>query len=229
MTNDTIMVFEDYKDEVVVIEHIGIDDSYDDYLLRNAHAYTGIKNLPAKNAVDFSQAYAFVDSGRWMWQCLACGAGIVVDIDRESGMVSPSICPACLYQGWVEVIIPPNRVEIEKELLQQPGHRSKTYFRNWEFGWDMDHLRYRTSRAKEQVKSGIPNPRGASIGATRLWSVGEVLTASNKNTFERQVLRDLAGRNGPIGPYESSYYFVQRGTNAQRNAFTAETWHDAVQ
>ena len=220
MSNDTIMAFEDYKEDIVASENIKRTDSYEDYLLRNAHAYTGIKNLPIKNAGNFPQMYAFVDSGRWMWHCLACDAGIVVDINRSTGAASVSICPACLYQGWVEVVLPINRAEIEAELLQQPGFRGKTAFRNWQLNWDMQHLRYRTSRAREQMEAGVQNPRGASIGATRLWSVGEILTASNKNTFERQVFRDLAGRNGPI-EYEDAIV-LYNVTTTQRDAITAE-------
>ena len=220
MINDTIMVFEDYKEDIASLElTIKPSDSYENYLLRLLHTYTGAKNLPAKNMGGFPPAHAFVDSGRWMWQCLACNSGIIVDLNRETGMASPSICPACVYQGWIDVIMPVERIEIEMELLQQPGFRAQTAFRQWELGWDMQYLKYRTARAGDQMDSGILNPRGASIGATRLWSVGEVLTASNKNTFERQVFRDLAGRNGPI-EYENAIV-VYNVTTTQRDAITA--------
>lgn len=222
MTNDTIMLFEDYKGEDFAPEILikeGV--SYDDYLLERAYTYMGVSSLPDKDNI-LAQVPAFVDGGRWMWQCIACGVGIVVDMDRDTRKVSPSICPSCAYQGWVNVKMPENMDEIEEELLRQPGRRASTAFRNWEPHWDMDYLRHRTRRAQEQVNAGVPNPRGASIGATRLWSVGEVLTAGNKNTFERQVLRDLAGREGPIGPYENAIV-LYNGTTSQRNAIPAES------
>ena len=218
---DRIILYEDYKEEYTSPEILIIPGvSYDDYLLERAKAYVGVDELPAKDNV-LAQVPALVDGGRWMWQCIACDVGVVVDMDRITKEASLSICPSCMYQGWVKVAMPDNLGEIEEELLRQPGFRLRTAFRNWEPHWSMDHLRHRTARAQEQVAQGVPNPRGASIGATRLWSVGEVLTAGNKNTFERQVLRDLAGRNGPIGPYESAI-ILNNSTTAQRNAFAAE-------
>ena len=222
MPQDAIMFFCDYSDEIHRIEMIETHETYNDYLLKQASIYMDLTSLPEKPTWELPRVYALVDNGRWMWQCLACGVGIVVCMDRETEVVSPALCPCCLHLGWVDIVLPENYREIEDELLKQPGFRARTAFRNWEPGWDMDHLRYRTRRAQEQVQSGIPAPRGASIGATRLWSVGEVLTAGNKNMFERQVLRDLAGRNGPIGPYENTVV-LYRATETQRDAITAQT------
>ena len=222
MIRDTILVYEDYKDDLVLLESVRKGESYNNYLLRQAKIHLGVEELPTIPINLTSLVHALVDNGRWMWQCVACSIGVIVDMRKMSITASPSLCPNCLYQGWIKVVVPKNRQEIEEELLKQPGFRLKTAFRNWEPSWDMDYLVYRTGRAQEQVESGVPNPRGASIGATRLWSVGEILTAGNKNTFERQVLRDLAGRNGPIGPYESSIILVN-ATTTQRNALAEES------
>ena len=228
MIRDTILVYEDYKDDLVLLDSVRKGESYNDYLLRQAKIHMGVEELPTIPINLTSLVHALVDNGRWMWQCVACNIGVIVDMRKMSSTASPSLCPNCLYQGWIKVVVPKNRQEIDDELLKQPGFRLKTAFRNWEPSWDMDYLVRRTGRAREQVESGIPNPRGASIGATRLWSVGEILTASNKNTFERGPIRDLAGRNGPIGPYESSIILFN-ATTAQRNALAEEVWHDVVQ
>ena len=221
MIRDTILVYEDYKDDLVLLESVRKGESYNDYLLRQAKIHMGVEELPTIPINLTSLVHALVDNGRWMWQCVACNIGVIVDVRKMSSTASPSLCPNCLYQGWIKVVVPKNRQEIEEELLKQPGFRLKTAFRNWEPSWDMDYLVRRTGRAQEQVESGVPNPRGASIGATRLWSVGEILTAGNKNTFERGPIRDLAGRNGPIGPYESSTILFN-ATTAQRNALAEE-------
>ena len=62
--------------------------------------------------------------------------------------------------------------------------------------------------------------RAASIGTPRTWSVGEVLTAANMNTYIREIQRDLIGTNGPI---EFLNALVAASlTTAERNALTAQ-------
>ena len=219
MPQDTIMLFEDYKEDSILTERIRKNESYDRYLAHHANIYRGDRNLPEKES-SLPQVPAFINAGRWMWHCLACDSGVIVD--RPSSTPSPSICPVCMYQEWVEVVLPDNWKEIEEELLKQPGFRLNTAFRYWEPDWDMDYLRHRTHSARVQMDSGVVRPRSASIGSTRLWSVGEVLTANRKNTHERQVMRDLAGRNGPIGPYEDAI-ILYNATTAQRDLITAES------
>jgi len=66
------------------------------------------------------------------------------------------------------------------------------------------------------------------IGATRVWVVGEILTAANMNTFLSTLIEDLAGRNGAIlleGPLEvvggaSGYFRAPSLTTVQRDALT---------
>ena len=113
---------------------------------------------------------------------------------------------------------PSNREEVETELLKQPGHRAHAPMRQWRPGWEISVLEDRTARAQAAVDAGVPFPTSLSIGATRVWSVGEILTAANKNTYERTVLEDLAGRNGPVeceGPI-----VIDSLTTTERDAIT---------
>ena len=217
MTRDTILVYHDYFDDFFRSESIRQGESYQDYLARLLEGHLGTGPEESVN-LGRRVVHAFVNAGRWMWECPACASGIIVD--RPNKKPSPTYCPACYYGGWQKVALPSNWQEIEEELLKQPGYRTNTAFRHWETHWDMEHLRYRTQRAHEQIQEGILNPRTASIGLTRLWSVGEVMTANKKNTFERQVLRDLAGRNGPI-EYENATV-LYNATTTQRDAISEE-------
>ena len=224
MPHDVIMRYADYHDDFHKIEPVKRGESYEAYLARLMFIHMG-QPPPEKTAPDNTSPFpprveALVDGGRWMWECVACSSGIVVDQPAGEN-TSQSYCPACNYAGWVDVILPDNWQAIEKELLKQPGFRTNTAFRQWETHWSLGYLRDRTAEAERQKASGVLRPRKASIGATRLWSVGEVLTASNKNTFERQVMRDLKGTNGPIGPYESAIV-LWNATTTERNALTAE-------
>ena len=61
--------------------------------------------------------------------------------------------------------------------------------------------------------------RALSIGTPRLWSVGEILTASNMNTYVSDILDDLKGTNGPIEYTDA--IVVDSLTTTERNALTA--------
>lgn len=66
------------------------------------------------------------------------------------------------------------------------------------------------------------------IGATRVWVVGEILTAANMNTFLSTLIEDLAGRNGAVlleGPLEvvggaGGYFRAPSLTTVQRDNLT---------
>ena len=58
-------------------------------------------------------------------------------------------------------------------------------------------------------------PRALSIGGTRVWVTGEILTAANMNQYISQVMEDLAGRNGLI-EFEDSISFPDSATNPFR-------------
>ena len=116
--------------------------------------------------------------------------------------------------------LPRNRKAIENELLKQPGHRGHAPIRDWKPGMRSKVLRERTERAQALLDAGMPMVRALSIGTPRTWAVNEVLTAANKNTYERDILEDLAGDNGPIGPYRDAIILASL-TTTQRNALTA--------
>ena len=218
---DTIMFFDDYKEDVISKEDIRPSESYIQYLGRMSDLYMGSPILPEINEEDLPIVPGQVVAGQWMWECAACGSGIIFPEPDMDGNIF-SLCPACHYLGWVEVVLPYNWVEIENELLKQPGFRSNTSFRNWEPGWTLEKLRERTASAERQIAEGNPKPRKASFGTTRLWSVSEVVTANKKNTHERQVLRDIMGRAGPAGPWENAIH-LWNATSSQRDGITAES------
>lgn len=157
-------------------------------------------DLPAAGN-DQPIAPAFVNHGRWLWQCPGCLTAVQVaerGAADPSPLASPVCCPACFGQAFVQPQFPAERAQIEAELLRQPGYRWNAPFRNWQPGWSLDDLRARTARAQERIAQGASFVRAASIGTPRTWAVGEVLTAANMNTYVREIQKDLIGSNGPI-------------------------------
>ena len=112
---------------------------------------------------------------------------------------------------------PINKDSIEEELLRQPGRRVFAPLRNWKPGWTVAYLQGRTEKANAAIAKGNLFPRSLSIGATRAWAGGEVLTASNKNTFESAVMDDLAGRNGRTDQEDAMR--IKDGTDATVQPF----------
>ena len=210
MADDKILQHSHYKEEPVPrLEEAQL--SYPQWLTKMHQIYQG-EDPPEVPASLTTSVDAFVNAGRWLWMCVACNSAITA----EAGQ--PSICVECATQGWVNVIFPSNREDVETELLKQPGHRAHAPIRQWHPGWDISVLEDRTARAQAAVDAGEPFPTSLSIGATRVWSVGEILTAANKNTYERTVLEDLAGRNGPV-EYEGPIV-IDSLTTTERNALT---------
>ncbi len=119
----------------------------------------------------------------------------------------------------MDVMFPTNRVAIEAELMKQPGHRGFAPVRNWQPGWTLEYLQERTARANELIAAGVQFVRALSIGIPRLWSVGEILTASNMNTYISDILDDLKGTNGPIEYTDA--IVIDSLTTTERDALTA--------
>ena len=210
MADDKIIQHSHYKEDPLPrLEFSNL--GYSAWLTKMHQIYQG-EDPPEVPASISTSVDAFVNAGRWLWQCVACNNATVC----EAGQ--PSICVECSTQGWLNVVFPSNREEIEAELLKQPGHRAHAPIRQWRPGWGMSVLEDRTARAQAAVDAGVPFPVSLSIGATRVWSVGEILTAANKNTYERTVLEDLAGRNGPV-EYEDAIV-IDSLTTTERNAIT---------
>ncbi len=210
MANDKILQHSHYAEEPVPrLEEAQL--SYPQWLTKMHQLHRG--EDPPEVPVNITTSVdAFVNTGRWLWECVACNNATVCEVGQ------PSICVECATQGWVNVVFPLNREEVEVELLKQPGHRAHAPIRQWRPGWDISVLEDRTARAQAAVDAGEPFPTSLSIGATRVWSVGEILTAANKNTYERTVLEDLAGRNGPV-EYEGPIV-IDSLTTTERNAIT---------
>ena len=162
-------------------------------------------------------APTFINHGRWLWLCPACLTA--VQVSETAGAVDPCCCPACFSQGFVQPAFPADRAAIEAELMRQPGYRWNAPFRNWEPGWTLPYLQQRTAAAQAQLDAGATYVRAASIGTPRTWSVGEVLTAANMNTYIREIQRDLIGTNGPVEFLNA--LVAASMTTAERNALTA--------
>ena len=185
--------------------------SYRAYL---TYLYTNEHGEPPPEVVGPLQlTEVFINVGRWIWMCQVCGGAVPVEPEE------PVICYQCGTGGWKMPKFPINKESIEEELLRQPGRRVFAPLRNWKPGWTVAYLQGRTEKANAAIAAGNPFPRSLSIGATRAWAGGEVLTASNKNTFESAVMDDTAGRNGPT-EFENAIQPASF-TTAQRNALTA--------
>ena len=192
MPVDKILTWDDYADEVR--PHFNLPrsalSSYRAYLSFLYELNHGEPTPPVPETLEPTDV--FVNVGRWLWQCRSCGGAVPVKRGE------PVICNECGTGGWRRPAFPSNYLEIEEELLNQPGRRLFSPLRNWLPGWTLEDLQDRTQRANAAIAAGNPFPRSLSIGATRAWAGGEVLTASNKNTFESAVMEDLAGRNGRV-------------------------------
>ncbi len=190
MPDDKIMTFAHYVEDLTPhirkasLDYTGwLEDLYQRWIADE------VPSVPDEIATEVE---AFVDGGRWLWHCKACNSGI----PAEPELVS--ICPQCASQGWVNVKFPDNRDAIEEELLKQPGRRAHAPVRHWRPGWTVDDLKERTEKAQEKLDKGEDFIRTLSIGLPRMWSVDEVLTASNMNTYLSNILHDLIGDNGII-------------------------------
>ena len=210
MADDKIIQHSHYKEDPLPrLEFSNL--GYSAWLTKMHQIYQG-EDPPEVPASISTSVDAFVNAGRWLWMCVACDSAITAEVGQ------PSICVECATQGWVNVVFPSNREDVETELLKQPGHRAHAPIRQWRPGWEISVLEDRTARAQASVNAGEPFPTSLSIGATRIWSVGEILTAANKNTYERTVLEDLAGRNGPV-EYEDAIV-IDSLTTTERDAIT---------
>ena len=189
MPADAILTYSDYADEPVpVLPEAGL--TYTQWIRAQYRAYRG-QDAPAMPQAASRTVAAFVDCGRWVWQCGDClGA-----FPAEPGQLA--ICARC-GDDWVALGFPPDRDQIEAELLRQPGRRLYAPVRHWLPGQTLDHLRDRTARAIVAQDGGQSPVRALSIGATRTWLVGEILRAEDKNTYETELFKDLAGRNGRV-------------------------------
>ena len=224
MPDDKILHFADHHDETAVAislpSHIR---AYRDYL-EHFHRLEQDADLPElPDEFPDAKAVARVNQGRWLWLCAACNAGILLDEDDKH-----SICVRCGSNGWMEVGWPENKAKIETELLKMTGtglgKRLVATVREWRPGWTLAYLEERTKKALELSKKG-GRVRALSIGARRIFTVGEILTADHMNTYVSDIEDDLAGANGIIeletdAANNVGGLRVPRLTTVQRNAQT---------
>ena len=234
MANDKVLVHSDYRDDPLKL----LDRAHMDYVpwldaMHQVHRGQDAPDIPTTRT---GQVEALINSGRCLWVCPTCnsvtpvedrpsttpvgntGTGVTWDLTPTPAHYGhPSICVQC-GSDWVDVIFPTNRAAIEAELMKQPGHRGFAPVRNWQPRWTLEYLQERTERANELIAEGVEFVRALSIGTPRLWAVGEILTASNMNTYISNILDDLKGTNGPI-EYEDAIV-VDSLTTTERNAIT---------
>ena len=196
MAQDKILVFPDYRNEQYrTLESLkgseGAWLTYRDWIILQYGIYHDGDTPPDVPAILASVVKAFVDNGRWLWECLDCTSAVAV----EPG--EPSICVMC-GTDWVDVELPAERAEIEVELLRQPGFRLAAPVRQWVPDMTMEELQARTVRAAELKAQGVSPVRHLSLPSQRTWATGEVLTAANMNTYQRNAVRALSGRDGRI-------------------------------
>ena len=235
MANDKVLVHSDYRDDPLKL----LDRAHMDYVpwldaMHQVHRGQDAPDIPITRT---GQVEALINSGRCLWVCPACnsvtpvenrpsttpvgntGTGATWDLTPTPAHYGhPSICVQC-GSDWLDVMFPTNRADIEAELMKQPGHRGFAPVRNWQPGWTIEYLEERTARANVLIAAGVNFVRALSIGTPRLWSVGEILTASNMNTHISDILDDLKGTNGPIEYTDA--IVIDSLTTTERDALTA--------
>ena len=212
MPNDAILTYSDYpQSKPVSIGQRSTLFTYREYI--EFHYRLNFDEELPEITPPLPPTPVVVDVGRWLFQCRACLTGMPVEPNE------PLLCSVCAYGGWMLPAFPDNRAAIEEELLKQPGRRLSAPIRNWLPEWSMEYLQSRTQKAQEAVAAGNPYPRSLSIGTTRIWATGEVLGATNMNTFISEPIKDLAGRNGPVELEDALQ--LDSLTTTQRNALTA--------
>ena len=196
---DAIYTFADYSDDsrprIMFPARTGRRTTYTQWL-DHQHRFYHNEAIPPPQPGTPRLTPAFVNHGRWLWQCPDCLTAVQVSLDQSEA--HPCCCPACFCEGFVKPSFPDNKAAIDAELLLQPGYRWNAPFRNWEPGWSLEYLQERTAKAQALLAAGATHVRAASIGSPRTWSVGELLTAANMNTYIREIQKDLIGTNGPV-------------------------------
>lgn len=127
MAEDKILIWEDYADEPAkrpgsIEQHR--EPTYEAYLSKIRGIYHDDPTLPPKPDTFTLSTPAFVNMGRWLVECLACG--------QAASPITPDedyCCPVC--GTWSEVVWPSNVAEIEAQLLALSGTRLAAPYRNW--------------------------------------------------------------------------------------------------
>ena len=224
MPEDKILHFADHHEETQRALDLPTDvRTYREYL-EHFYRFNHDEDLPdLPDEFPETKAVARINQGRWLWLCAACNVGILLDKDDKY-----SICVRCGSNGWIEVEWPENKAEIETELLKMTGtglgKRLLATVREWRPGWTLAYLEECTKKALELAKKG-GRVRALSIGARRIFTVGEILTADRMNTYVSDIEDDLAGANGIIELETDAVnnvggLRVPRLTTVQRNAQT---------
>ena len=185
---DRILLYRHYREDVIPAIPFA-RRSYRDWLRMTSISTSGIDLVPPDYAPSVS-VMAYVDSGRWLWKCPYCGTPTPAELGE------PSICPWCRQTGWIKVIFPENRLEIEGLLLQMPGNRDRAGLRSWHPDWTMDKLKDRVKRAKEKQSTQQGEILSLSIAPTRDWIPNEILGATGLINYVNTPFRDASGQSG---------------------------------
>lgn len=114
--------------------------------LRKQRVVRGIDplELPPEDAVE-GEVPAYISAGRWVMDCGVCATGFLVD---DEDLVF--YCPGCGTDGrWLRVVMPDDRLEIERLLLLRPGWQANAPSRNWLTDESVEYLR------RENLEHGV--------------------------------------------------------------------------
>ena len=187
---DRILFYRHYREDVLPAIPFS-RRQYRDWLRMTSISTSGIDLNPPDYAPS-TGVMAYVNSGRWLWKCPYCGTPTPVE------MGEPSICPWCRQSGWVRVLLPENRFQIENVLMQMPGYRDRAGLRAWEPDWTMDVLEDRLEMATAKQAGSKEEILSLSIAPTRDWVPNEILGATGLRNHVNRPLNDIAGRHGVI-------------------------------
>ena len=194
---DRILFYRHYREDPIPLLPFA-RKPYVDWLRLNSISLSGIDLIPPDYAPS-DAVMAYVDSGRWLWKCPYCGTVVPVELGE------PSICIWCRQTGWVRVLLPENRREIEGILLSMPGNRGRAGLRAWKPDWTMDYLLDRAARAKEKQKTSEGEILSLSIAPTRDWVPNEILGATGLLNYVNRPFEDVSGRTGEPVELEDTF------------------------
>ena len=220
---DTILTFDDCRQEVPqylldpTLPHIE--------WCRYQHArfhQTTLPPEPPPSAELTTTVTAYVNAGRWLWQCPEPACRRKHHAPADTG---PALCVMCKVPYWLTVAYPPQRLEIEAELLRMPGERWNAPLRHWRPDWTLDYLRERTEQAARKVLAGEPFPHSLSIPLPVDFATGQVLFAAELDHLN-DIASALSGDDGRVdyrdsiavlsGTGGNRYIGLPSGTTAQR-------------
>jgi len=152
------------------------------------HAESGLGPLPKVDPDNMGEpALARVYLGRWLVDCGACASAVVID---DEDLVF--LCPSCGSGGrWREVILPPERSDIEEILLMRPGFRDANRNRFWFPGESALKLAGENALHDSPFPERFEQPLQALADELLRFPIGDLEARLAENTITREELAEL--------------------------------------